>query len=352
MSQMEKAGLPTLKDVARVSGLSISTVQRALTGVGSVDPKTKELVLSVARDLGYRPHAGARLLVTRRSQVIGVIVGTLEPQRRINHPFLRELLDALRFAAGDANYDLLLLAGHPDESPEHYVHRALSRRVDGLILLGIDRSEIDRGGREVRELETAGVPTICVDVDLRSFGPWFGYVTSDNEGGGVVAVDHLLKTGRTRIACIAGRLDTPPGAERLAGYRQELEERGHAYREENVVVADFSEAGGYRAMRQLLSLREVPDAVFACGDLMAIGAMRAIADSGLSVPGDIAVVGFDDIEAAAIVRPALTTIRQDREELARGAVRLVGRLLESPDEPGSREFVGPVALEVRGSTQA
>lgn len=339
---MEKSSLPTLKDVARVSGMSISTVQRALTGVGSVDPKTKELVLSVARDLGYRPHAGAQLLVTRRSNAIGVIVATLEPGRRVNHPFLREFLDALRFCAGDANYDLLLLAGHPDESPEHYVHRALSRRVDGLILLGIDRSEIDRGGREVRELQAAGVPTIGIDVDLRSFGPWFGYVTSDNELGGVLAVQHLTTAGRARPACIAGRLDTPPGAERLAGYRDELVRRGLEYREENVVVADFSEEGGYRAMRQLLSLREVPDAVFACGDLMAIGAMRAISDAGLSVPGDIAVVGFDDIEAASIVRPSLTTIRQDRNGLARAAIGMVG-------DAALREHVEPVGLVVRDS---
>ena len=349
---MERSPVPTLKDVARVSGVSISTVSRALTGVGSVDPKTKALVESVARDLGYRPHAGARLLVTRRSHVVGVIVATLEPQRRVNHPFLREVLDALRYCAGAANYDLLLLAGHRDESPEHYLHRALSRRVDGLILLGIDRSEIDRGGREIRELKNAGVPTIGVDVDLRSLGPWFGYVTSTNHAGGEVAVDHLLALGRTRLACIAGRLDTPPGAERLAGYKQELESRGLDYREESVVVGDFSEEGGYRAMRQLLSLRDVPDAVFACGDLMAIGAMRAIADAGLSVPLDIAVIGFDDIEAASIVRPTLSTIRQDRNGLARAAIELVDRLLETPEEAGSRERVASVELRVRESTRA
>jgi LacI family transcriptional regulator, galactose operon repressor len=340
---VERSPVPTLKDVARVSGVSISTVSRALTGVGSVDPKTKALVESVARDLGYRPHAGAQLLVTRRSHVIGVIVATLEPQRRINHPFLREFLDSLRFSAGEGNYDLLLLAGHPDESAEHYVHRALSRRVDGLVLLGIDRSEIDRGGREVRELASAGVPTVGVDVDVRSFGPWFGYVTSDNEGGGVLAVRHLLDRGRARVACIAGRLDTPPGAERLEGYRRELEQRGLPYRDELVAVADFSEAGGYRAMRQLLSLRDVPDAVFACGDLMAIGALRAISEAGLAVPGDVALVGFDDVEAASIARPALTTVRQDRNAMARTAIELVGSL------EGARKAVVPVELIVRES---
>src|SRR5690348_9416901 len=226
MAEPAGARVTTLKDVARVSGFSTSTVSRALTGIGSVDPKTKTLIESVARDLGYRPHEGARTLVTRRSHVIGVIVATLEPHRRISHPFLRELLDEMKYSAGERSYDLLLLAGRPDESAEHYVHRALSRRVDGLVLLGIDRSEIDRGGREVRELASVGVPTVCVDLDIRALGPWFGYVTSDNTGGARLAVRHLLDSGRRQIACCAGRLDTPPGHERLEGYRQELEAAG------------------------------------------------------------------------------------------------------------------------------
>lgn len=343
------ARVTTLKDVARVSGFSVSTVSRALTGIGSVDPATKERIESVARDLGYRPHAGARMLVTRRSHVIGVIVATLEPHRRIDHPYLRELLDAMRYGAGEGEYDLLLLTGRSDETPEHYVHRALSRRVDGIVLLGIDRSEIDRGGREVRELASVGVPTVGVDLDVRSFGPWFGYVTSDNEGGARLAVRHLLERGRTRIACCAGRLDTPPGAERLAGYRAELERAGVPYRDELVVVEDFTEDGGRRGMHRLLSLRELPDAVFAAGDLMAIGAMRALEEAGLRVPEDVAVVGFDDVEPASIVRPALTTVRQDRDGLGRAAVAMIGALLRDRDA-AERHHVGAVELVVRASS--
>jgi LacI family transcriptional regulator len=229
------------------------------------------------------------------------------------------------------------------------VHRALSRRVDGLVLLGIDRREVDRGGREVRELATVGVPTIGVDLDIRSFGPWFGFVTADNAGGARRAVRHLLELGRRRIVCCAGSLDTPPGRDRLDGYRLELEAAGALYRDEDVVVGDFTEGSGYRAMRQLLSLRETPDAVFVCGDLMAIGAMRAIAEAGLSVPGDVAVVGFDDVEAASIVRPALTTIRQDKEDIAGAAVRMIGEMLRSRDD-ASRHHVAGVELVVRAST--
>jgi LacI family transcriptional regulator len=338
-------GVTTLKDVARVSGFSVSTVSRALTGIGSVDPATKERIESVARDLGYRPHAGARMLVTRRSHVIGVIVATLEPHRRVDHPYLRELLDAMRYGAGQGDYDLLLLAGRPDETAEHYVHRALSRRVDGIVLLGIDRSEIDR---EVRELASAGIPTVGVDVDLRALGQWYGFVTSDNAGGAHLAVRHLLERGRTRIACCAGRLDTPPGAERLAGYRAAVEAAGLPYRDELVDVEDFTEAGGRRAMRRLLSLREQPDAVFAAGDLMAIGAMRVLEEAGLRVPEDVAVVGFDDVEPASIVRPALTTVRQDRDALAQAAVAMVGDLLADRDAAG-RHYVGGVELVLRDS---
>jgi LacI family transcriptional regulator len=313
-----------------------------------VDAKTKTLIESVARDLGYRPHEGARTLVTRRSHVVGVLVATLEPHRRVSHPFLRELLDAMKYSAGERSYDLLLLAGRPDESAEHYVHRALSRRVDGLVLLGIDRSEIDRGGREVRELATVGVPTVCVDLDIRALGPWFGYVTSDNAGGARLAVRHLLDAGRTEIACCAGRLDTPPGHERLEGYRTELEAAGLPYREERVVVGDFTERAGHGAMRRLLSLRDQPDAVFVCGDLMAIGAIRAIEEAGLRVPDDVAIVGFDDVEAASITRPPLTTIRQDTAALADAAVSMVGEMLDARDH-ARRHHVVPVELVARGS---
>jgi LacI family transcriptional regulator len=339
----------TLKDVARVSGFSVSTVSRALTGIGSVEPTTKLRIESVARDLGYRPHAAARMLVTRRSHVIGVIVATFEPHRRISHPFLRELLEAMKYSAGEGDYDLLLLAGRPDETAEHYVHRALSRRVDGIVLLGIDRRDIDRGGREVRELASVGVPTVGVDLDIRSFGPWFGFVTSDNAAGARLAVRHMLERGRVRVACCAGRLDTPPGAERLDGYRRELESAGIPYRDEYVVVEDFSEEGGHRAMRRLLSLREPPDAVFVAGDLMAIGAMRTLVEAGLRVPEDVAIVGFDDIEAASIVRPALTTVRQDRDALAGAAVAMVGELLRDRDA-AEHHHVGPVELVVRESS--
>ena len=343
------SSVTTLRDVARVSGFSTSTVSRALTDTGSVDPKTKAMIGSVARDLGYRPHAAARSLVTRRSHVIGVIVATLEPHRRISHPFLREVMDAMKYSAGDANYDLLLLTGHPEESAEHYVHRALSRRVDGLVLLGIDRREIDRGGREVRELATAGVPTVCIDVDIRVFGPWFGYVTSDNIGGARMAVRHLLDLGRRRIACCTGPLDTPPGNERLVGYRRELEEAGELYRDEYVVVEDLEEGGGYRAMRRFLSLRDLPDAVFLGGDLMAIGAMKAIFEAGMKVPDDIAIVGFDDIEAASIVRPSLTTVHQDEDGLARAAVTMLGEMLRGRERVDNHH-VEAVELVVREST--
>ncbi|MGZ4385689.1 MAG: LacI family DNA-binding transcriptional regulator [Gaiellaceae bacterium] len=339
----------TLKDVARVSGFSMSTVSRALTGIGSVDPRTKERIASVARDLGYRPHAAARTLATSRSHVIGVIFGTLEPHRRISHPFLREVLEGMNFRAGEANYDLLLLAGHPEETPEHYVHRALSRRVDGLVLLGIDRSEIDRGGSEVRELASAGIPTIGIDVDIRAFGPWFGYVTSDNVGGACLAVRHLLELGRSRVACCTGPLDTPPGNERLVGYTQALESAGKPYREEQVVVANFTEQGGYHAMRRLLSLREIPDAVFVGGDLMAIGAMKAIFEAGIRVPEEIAIVGFDDVEAASMVRPALTTVRQNTDGLGGASVAMVADILRRREE-ADLHHVEPVELVVREST--
>jgi hypothetical protein len=189
----------------------------------------------------------------------------------------------------------------------------------------------------ITALVAAQVP--CVGLDLPVRGPRATYVTSDNRRGAATAVRHLHGRGHRRIATITGHLHMLPAAERLAGYRYEVARLGLPYRKEYVVQGDFFLPSGYECMGRLLRLAEPPTALFAAGDEMAIGAMHAIADAGLRVPEDVAIVGFDDIEAASLVRPALTTIAQDRRAFGAAAVAaLVDAMAaggEVDDAPGA-----------------
>jgi LacI family transcriptional regulator len=336
----------TIKDVARLSGFSTSTVSRALTASGHVDPRTRELIRAVARDLGYRPDAAARTLVTSRSNVIGVVLSTFDRRARVHHPFLQELLEGMKFRAGESGYDIMLLAGRLDATPEEYVDQALRRRVDGVVLLSVNDEE-----REVRALAEESIPTVGIDVDVRAMHRESGFVTSDNVMGARLAVRHLLALGRTRVACIAGLVDTPPGRERLLGYREELEASGIGFREEYVAQGRFDHATGYRSASQLLSLREPPDAIFATSDVAAVGALDALIDEGVAVPGDVALVGYDDIALASIVRPSLTTVRQRKDELGDAAISMLIELMRNKED-AELLHVEPVELVVRQTTAA
>src|SRR5690606_1901538 len=212
--------------------------------------------------------------------------------------------------------------------------------VDGVVL--IDSGTWDAS---LQRLADSKIP--CVTLDRPAAGPRTTYVTSDNVGGARLAVRHLYARGRRTIATIAGPIRTRPGAERLRGYIGELERLGLPHRPELIVEGDFYLSGGYAAMRRLLELPERPDAVFVAGDEMALGAMRAIGEAGLKVPEDIALVGFDDLEVAALVQPGLTTIAQDKAGFGTAAAAAVLAMINGG---GSPPRILPTTLIVRGSS--
>lgn len=312
-----------------------------------VSPTTRARVLEVARELDYTPSAAARTLVMQRSQVIGVVLETGEGHPDLQHPFFQEVLVGLKHRLGAGGYDLLLFA---TENPgngfsEHsYVRRARHHRVDGLVVMGVDPAEA-----EIQKLVRSAIPLVAVDADI--VGRRSGYVISDNLGGARLAVRHLHERGHERIAIVTGMLSTRPGADRLLGYRAELEALGLPHRDDYVREGDFYFESGYLGMNSLLELPEPPTAVFAAGDLMAAGAVRAIEEHGLSVPGDIALVGFDDIQLAAMMQPSLTTIRQDKTGLGAAAGDALLRMLEAADA-APPTITLPVELVVRESSGA
>jgi len=338
------AGRTTIRELAKLSGVSVGTVSRALNGYPDVARETRARILRLAAELEYTPGAAARTLVTQRSHVIGVFLETGCDHPDLQHPFFHEVMDGLKQAVGEGGYDLLLFAaerpgnGFVDQT---YLNRCRHHDVDGVVLMGVWSED-----PEVRRLVRSEVPCVGVDVDL---GATAVLVGSDNVAGARMAVEHLHRLGHRRIATVTGLIETRPGMDRLRGYRTAIQALRLAYRDEYVVYGDYYVDSGSAAMAQLLALEEPPTGLVVQSDLMAVGAIRTATAAGLRVPDDLSVVGFDDMPMAAHMRPALTTIRQDKARLGReAAAALLRRIERSPDQPPTVTL--PVELVVRGST--
>jgi LacI family transcriptional regulator len=330
--------MANIREIARLSGVSVATVSRVLNESANVSEEIRARVLEQARRLDYVPSAAARTLVGGRSQLIGVVVNTGTGHPDLKHPFFQDVLVALKDELGEHDFDLLLI------SKRSFLRSALEHRVDGLVLMGVDREADDlRAALERR------IPTIVVDLEVR--GDRAGYVTSDNVAGGRLAVDHLASLGHERIATITGLVHTTPGGDRLRGYRDGLHAHGLVDRPEYVREGDFYPDSGAVRMQELLALPEPPTAVFAASDDMAMGALSAIAEAGLSVPGDVSVVGFDDDELAPLLRPPLTTVRQNKGALGAAAGGALIDLIDS-EAKAPPALVLPVELVIRESSAA
>ncbi|WP_432826034.1 LacI family DNA-binding transcriptional regulator [Dactylosporangium sp. CA-092794] len=337
--------MATIRELARHCGVSVATVSRVFNTPEVVSQETRQRILDVAVQIGYLPNESARTLATKKSHLVGLVWDTDHRRPGWRHPFLQEILVALKTALSGHGLHLLMLAAADasgSDARQRYLRAVRRHNLDGLVI-------IDNGNREpaVLALADAGVP--CVALDLRVEGPTSTYVTSDNAGGAALAARHLVERGHRRIATITGPQRTWPGAERLTGFRAALAGAGLALPAQYIVEGDFYLDGGHAAMRRLLSLAAPPTAVFAAGDEMAIGAMRAIAEAGLRVPGDVAVVGFDDIDVAALVPPGLTTVAQDKAGFGTAAAETLVAMLRDGDV-SCHPTALPTTLVVRGST--
>jgi LacI family transcriptional regulator len=337
----------TIRELARLSGVSVGTVSRALNGYPDVRDDTRERIMRLAEELDYTPQAAARTLVTRRSHVVGIFLETGADHPHLQHPFFHQVLVGIKDRLGAAGFDLLLFASEEPGNgygTHSYLKRCNHHRVDGAVLMGVPA-----GDPEVERLARSSLP--CVSVDVEFQGPHSSWVSSDNRQGADLAVQHLKECGHTRIAHIAGPLETTPGRERLTGFRRAIEAAGLGYSDELVVYGDFYYDSGKAAMDKLLALREPPTAVYAASDMMAMGAMRAIQAAGLSVPDDVAVVGFDDIDVAAMAHPPLTTVRQEKAQLGElAAEALLRQMDEGANGQLETSLTLPVTLVAREST--
>jgi len=323
----------SMRDIATAAGVSVSTVSRALAGSPRVKPGTQAEIQRLAHDLGYVPSAIARGLATRRTYSLGVAV------MDITDPFVAELVRAIDRAALDQGYSLIL--SHCGADPQRElaaIHLLRQRRADAIIVCDSLVSD-----SRLPLLEPAGVPIILVN------RPSYRYsACTDNVQGARQAVDHLLALGHTRIAYVGWRHREEENRERQVAYEQALAAHGLDADPSLVVDGDGWPEGGRRGMRQLLTLSPMPTALFCFNDLTAIGAMAAAQDAGWRVPDDLSVVGFDDIHLAPHTHPPLTTLSQQKEELARLAVSLALSLIAGEEPPPAASL--PAQLVVRSST--
>jgi LacI family transcriptional regulator len=322
--------------------MSAEAVSEMLRRGQAVTDEVRERAIHLAARGKMLP--GARPPVNPR--VIGAAITTgLQPDLR--HPFFSDVLEGVKERAVASRYDLLLFSGHvtADFAAEFsYVARCRQHNIEGVILMGFSRTD-----PELRHLLSEQIPTVAIDLDL--VGARAGYVMSDNLEAAATVVQYLHALGYARIAHISGIPASRPGTDRTLGYRSGLEREQLPFREEYLVEGDFYEPTGYSGMERLLALDEPPEAVFCASDTMALGAIRAVHAAGLEVPEDIAVVGFDDASFAAVMKPGLTTVRQDKPGLGAAACEALVRMIEETvKEPPV--VILPVELVIRESCGA
>lgn len=328
--------VPTLDEVARRAGVSRSVASRAMNNARNVSPAKREAVARAATELGYVPNATARALATSRGGSVVLAVSHDDPAL-FGDPFFSQVLVGVAAALDRSELDLTLMLASSERGQARLERLLRSRRSDGVMLMAL------RGDDPLNRLAAATeLPVVLGGRPLHGDARW--YVDVDNRGGARLATEHLLASGRRRIATITGPTDLQASVARYEGFADAMAVARLA--SDLVEHADFSFEGGARAMERLLAAHPGVDGVFAASDNMAAGAVRALKAAGRRVPEDVAVVGFDDLEIARHTEPALTTVSQPirglGQEMATMLVRLIGG--ESPTP-----VILPTRLVVRGS---
>jgi LacI family transcriptional regulator len=331
--------LSTIGDVAKAAGVSTATVSRVLNDHPYVSSDVAARVRKSMKDLDYQPSRAARTLRTRKSRVWSLILAD------IRNPFFTETIRGIEEVAYESGYSLILAnTGESPQKERSNIQLAVAEHVSGIILVPAKTRPAD-----LTVLKANDIPVVALD--RRIAGGGLDGVLTDHIGGSRLAVDHLLDNGYERVACISGPSDRTTGVERMAGYRAALAARGVTEEPGFGRHTDFTEEGGYAEMECLLGLTPGPDAVFVANNMMTVGALRAIADAGLRVPDDVAVVGFDEMSWSRLLSPPLTTVAQPSYDLGLEAARLLLSRLGGYDG-AAREVVLAAALHVRASSGA
>jgi LacI family transcriptional regulator len=304
--------MATIKDVARLAGVSTSTVSYVLNNNKSLKAETKERVLEAVRQLGYRPNLIARSLKTRKTSTIGIIIPD------IANTFFTEIIRGIEDISEQHNHSVILCNTYENsQKEERYLNLLLNRDIDGLIFVGT--------GKNPRILsDIQGIPLVVVD---RRIGDSYPSVMVDNEKGGYLAASYLLEKDKKEILFLSGPLSINTYFERLSGYLRAVKEAGLNRNELLIHECEVSYDGGQTVMKNILDHHVDFGSIFASNDLIALGAFNTLIKNGFSIPDDVLLVGFDDIPTAHIVTPGLTTIRQPTYEIGTKSAKLLYKQL-------------------------
>ncbi len=328
---------PTMKDVAREAGVSLGTVSNVLNNKSTVLSQNKEKVLAAVRRLNFRSNPVARTLKTKSSRDIGLIIPN------INNPFYPELARGVEDAANKAGYTVLLCNDDRDIKKERtYIKSLVAKNVCGIILVKpqIPLSEVDA---------IAGImAVVLVDVGA-PLGSAYNVVNVDDRGGITRGLEYLYRSGHTRIAFVRGLDDSLSSQDRAAAYFAFLRRKKLPVRKEYMFQGNYSWQDGGEAVRKLLALTQPPTALMAANDLMAIGCMKEAQKMGLRVPGDLSVIGYDNLDLTNLCTPRLTTINQPKYEMGAKSVEFLLDCLKNNDCREGRKVVLPTDVVERES---
>jgi len=311
----------TLADIAKKAGYSISTVSRVLhdnTQKYKISDETKATIRRAAEELGYRPNKLARGLRLQKTHQIGVLIPD------ISNPFFATMVKSVSSVARKAGYSIIVSDSDEDSGIEEESLRALlENRVDGLLIAAVGQQDA-----HIRELQISGTPLVLLD--RWSKGLSVDAISVDNFKGGYQATQHLIREGHRRIALIQGLRGTNANEGRLQGYLQAMKDANVPVRPEYTVGDDFGTLNGYLETKSLLLLKEPPSAIFAAGDLIALGVLQALKEGSVAVPKGISLVTFDDPSFASYLSPPLTAVEQPIEKMGEMGVNLLIRRMRVP----------------------
>ncbi len=306
----------TLKDIALKAGVSKSTVSRIFNNKGNVNPILKRKVKKVAKELGYYPNILAASLKRKRTYTIGVIISN------ILNPFFTSVVRGIEDIAIKNNFNIILCNADEDPKKEGiYIDVLRSKKVDGMIIATTGENK-----DHFSALEREGIPVVLVDRKVE--GSNFDTIITNNKKGAFDAISHFIETGYRRIGFITGPLNITTSFERLEGYKLALRKYEIPFDESIVKIGEFKEDSGYKNMKELLKIKNPPNAIFAGNYLIALGVYEAIKECGLKIPEDIAVITFDDFPWFKHLSPPLTAVSQPTYKLGAYSMRRLIKLIE------------------------
>ncbi|PRO67044.1 LacI family DNA-binding transcriptional regulator [Alkalicoccus urumqiensis] len=329
----------TILDVARKANVSSATVSRVVNAQGGVKPETEARIIKAIEELSYVRNAIARSMVRKETKTIGVIVPD------ITNPFFSQVISGVEEAAIQAGFFPIVTSTREDLLLEQQIlTHYLERGIDGLII-----TTAQENGTHLNEFMKSSIPVVAVDRPLKQYD--VDTVLSGNREGAFEAVSHLIEEGFKDIAIIRGPQNTTPGLERYKGYVKALEANGIPVQPDFVCDGDFMQGSGYEQVKNLYSQKRKPDAVFSSNNFMSLGAIRAMRELDWKIGRDIGFAGFDDIEVATFMEPALTVVSRRMKHLGAIAFQYLENRMEKKGESAKREYILSPSLVIRDSSK-